>query len=131
MSRLAPALLTGNVAVVIASEGRPLPAVTLGEVLVTSDVPAGVVNILTGLRRELVPVLAAHADVDALDTWGVPADMREATEAAAADSVKRLARRPAGTLDARFDWADDRLAQRPEWIAAFLEMKTVWHPVGR
>jgi acyl-CoA reductase-like NAD-dependent aldehyde dehydrogenase len=131
VSRLAPALLTGNVAVVVASEARPLPAVTLGEVLATSDVPAGVVNILTGLRRELVPVLAAHADVDALDTWGVPADMREATEATAADSVKRLAKRPAGTTDVRFNWADDRLAQRPEWIAAFLEMKTVWHPVGR
>jgi acyl-CoA reductase-like NAD-dependent aldehyde dehydrogenase len=131
VSRLAPVLLSGNVAVVIASERRPLPAVTLTEVLATSDVPAGVVNVLTGLRRELVPVLAAHADVDALDTWGVPPEMREATEAAAADSVKRLAKRPAGMTDAWFDWADDRLAQRPEWISAFLEMKTVWHPVGR
>ncbi|HVA85890.1 MAG TPA: aldehyde dehydrogenase family protein, partial [Candidatus Saccharimonadales bacterium] len=111
VSRLAPVLLSGNVAVVLASETRALPAVTLSEVLVTSDVPPGVVNILTGLRRELVPVLAAHADVDALDTWGVPAAMRETTEATAADSVKRLARRPAGVADARFDWTDDRLAQ--------------------
>ena len=131
VSRLAPVLLSGNVAVVLTSEARPLPAVTLSEVLATSDVSPGVVNILTGLRRELVPVLAAHADVDAIDTWGVPAEMREATESTAADSVKRLAKRPAGVADARFDWSDDRLAQRPEWIAAFLEMKTVWHPIGR
>ncbi|HVA85980.1 MAG TPA: hypothetical protein VNF73_06635, partial [Candidatus Saccharimonadales bacterium] len=74
---------------------------------------------------------AAHADIDAIDTWGVPAELREATETTAADSVKRLAKRPAGVADARFDWSDDRLAQRPEWIAAFLEMKTVWHPIGR
>ena len=130
VSRLAPPLVAGDTVVVLASESRPLPAVTLAEVLATSDVPAGVVNVLTGRRRELVPVLAAHADVDTLDDWGAPEEMRRDTELAAADSVKRLARRPRGVTDARFDWLDDAAAQRPEWIAAFLDMKTVWHPIG-
>jgi acyl-CoA reductase-like NAD-dependent aldehyde dehydrogenase len=130
VSRLAPIVVSGNTAIVLASEARPLPAVTLSEVLATSDVPGGVVNLLTGYRRELVPVLAAHADVDAIDTWGVPDDMRLEVESAAADNVKRVARRAIGTRDARFDWTDDRAAERPEWIAAFLEYKTVWHPIG-
>ena len=130
VSRLGPVLAGGNVAVVLASEARPLPAITLAEVLATSDVPGGVVNILTGYRKELVPVLAAHVDVDGLDGFGIPDDLRVAAEVAAADSVKRMARRPRGTTDARFDWLDDRAAERPEWIAAFLEMKTVWHPIG-
>ena len=130
VSRLAPVLAGGNVAVVLASELRPLPSISLAEVLATSDVPGGVVNILTGQRKELVPVLASHADVDGLDGWGIPDDLRTAAETAAADSVKRVARRPAGVADAKFDWLDDRAAERPEWIAAFLEMKTVWHPIG-
>jgi len=130
VSRLAPVLAGGNVAVVLASEARPLPAITLAEVLATSDVPGGTVNVLTGHRAELVPVLAAHADVDAMDGWGIPDGLRTAAEEAAADSVKRVARRPRGVADARFDWLDDRAAERPEWIAAFLEMKTVWHPIG-
>jgi acyl-CoA reductase-like NAD-dependent aldehyde dehydrogenase len=130
VSRLAPPLVTGNAVVVIASETRPLPSVTLGEVLATSDVPAGVVNVLTGLKTELVPVMAGHVDVDAMDVWGVPDDLRTEVEVVAADNVKRLSRRPAGVADARFDWLDDRATERPEWIAAFLEMKTVWHPIG-
>jgi acyl-CoA reductase-like NAD-dependent aldehyde dehydrogenase len=130
VSRLAPPIVAGNTVVVLTSETRPLPAVTLGEVLATSDVPGGVVNLLTGLRAELVPVLAGHADVDALDTWGVPDAMRTETELLAADDVKRVLRRPTTVPEARFDWLDDRAAERPEWIAAFLEMKTVWHPIG-
>src|SRR5262245_44300711 len=130
VSRLAPPLVGGNTVVVLASESRPLPVITLTEVLATSDVPAGVVNVLTGRKRELVPVLAAHVDVDALDTWGVPDDLRTDVELAAADSVIRIARRPKGVTDARFDWLDDRASERPEWIAAYLEMKTVWHPIG-
>jgi acyl-CoA reductase-like NAD-dependent aldehyde dehydrogenase len=130
VSRLAPPLVAGNAVVVLASETRPLPAVTLSEVLATSDVPGGVINILTGLKAELVPVLAAHVDVDAIDTWGVPPDLRTRVEELAADDIKRLARRPAGVADAKFDWLDDRAAERPEWIAAWLEMKTVWHPIG-
>jgi len=130
VSRLAPVLVGGNVAVVLASETRPLPAITLAEVLATSDVPGGVVNVLTGLRSELVPVLAAHVDVDGIDGWGIPDELREAAESAAFDHIARVARRPRAVTDARFDWLDDRAAERPEWIAAFLEMKTVWHPVG-
>jgi acyl-CoA reductase-like NAD-dependent aldehyde dehydrogenase len=130
VSRLAPPLVSGNTVVVLTSETRPLPAITLSEVLATSDVPGGVVNILTGLRSELVPVLAAHVDVDALDTWGVPDAMRLATEEVAADDIKRILRRPTTVQEHRFDWLDDRATERPEWIAAFLEMKTVWHPIG-
>ncbi|MFI5254227.1 MAG: aldehyde dehydrogenase family protein [Candidatus Limnocylindrales bacterium] len=129
VSRLAPVLVGGNAVVVLASEGRPLPAVTLAEVLATSDVPGGVVNLITGLRKELVPHLAAHMDVNALDAWGVPPEMAVAVEEAAIDNVKRVARPPRGGGE-RIDWLDDRAAQRPEWIAAFLEMKTVWHPIG-
>jgi acyl-CoA reductase-like NAD-dependent aldehyde dehydrogenase len=130
VSRLAPPLVTGNAVVLLASESRPLPAVTLSEVLATSDVPGGVVNVLTGRKAELVPVLAAHADVDALDTWGVPDDLRTEVETLAAEDIKRLLRRPTRVAEARFDWLDDAASERPEWIAAFLEMKTVWHPIG-
>ena len=130
VSRLAPPLVSGNTVVLLASETRPLPAVTLTEVLATSDVPGGVVNVLTGLRTELVPVLAGHKDVDAIDTWGVPEAMRRDTELLVAEDIKRLLRRPTTVDEARFDWLDDRATERPEWIAAFLEMKTVWHPVG-
>jgi acyl-CoA reductase-like NAD-dependent aldehyde dehydrogenase len=130
ISRLAPPLVTGNTVVVLASERRPLSAVTLAEVLATSDVPGGVVNVLTGRKAELVPVLAGHADVDALDTWGVPDEMRTEVETIAAEDVKRLSRRPTTVAEARFDWLDDAATERPEWIAAFLEMKTVWHPIG-
>jgi acyl-CoA reductase-like NAD-dependent aldehyde dehydrogenase len=129
VSRIAPAVVGGNAVVALASESRPLPAVTLGEVLATSDVPPGVINLLTGLRRELVPIMAAHMDVNAIDTWGVPRDLRAGVEEAAIDNVKRLARPPRG-VDDRFDWLDDRRAQRPEWIASYLEIKTVWHPIG-
>ena len=131
VSRVAPVIVSGNVAVVIASESRPLPSMTLAEVLATSDLPGGVVNILTGFRRELVPVLAAHMDVNALDAWGVDPELQAKVEETALDNVKRVARPPrgAGAVD-RFDWFDDRAAQRPEWILQFLEMKTVWHPIG-
>ena len=130
VSRLAPVLAGGNTTVVLASERRPLPAVTLTEVLATSDLPGGVVNLLTGYRRELVPVLAGHLDVDGLDLWGAPDDLRVEAERLAAENVKRLARRPLWIREDRFDWLDDRAAERPEWIVAFLEMKTVWHPFG-
>jgi hypothetical protein len=88
-----------------------------------------VINVLTGLKAELVPILAGHMDVNAIDTWGVPRDMREQTEISAMESVKRVARPPRDGEE-RFDWLDDSRAQRPEWITRFLEMKTVWHPIG-
>jgi acyl-CoA reductase-like NAD-dependent aldehyde dehydrogenase len=128
VSRLAPVVVGGNVAVVLASESRPLPAVTLTEVLATSDVPGGVINLLTGSKRELVPWLAAHMDVNALDLFGVPVDMRTEAEQAAVESMKRVASPPRDAE--RLDWLDDSRAQRPEWIERFMEMKTVWHPIG-
>jgi hypothetical protein len=121
-------IVSGNAAVVIASESRPLPAVTLAEVLATSDVPGGVVNLITGLRRELIGHLAAHMDVNALDAFG--ADTSEATdlEIAAVDNVKRFVRPPRAGLD-RYDWIADA-AQSPYLIGEFVEIKTVWHPIG-
>jgi acyl-CoA reductase-like NAD-dependent aldehyde dehydrogenase len=116
VSRLAPVLVGGNAAVVIASEPRPLAAVELAEVLATADVPGGVVNILTGFRAELAPVLAAHMDVNALDLGSLDGDARE-LERLAAENVKRVVH---GAPDAQSPWE----------IAAFLELKTVWHPIG-
>jgi acyl-CoA reductase-like NAD-dependent aldehyde dehydrogenase len=128
VSRLAPAIVSGNCAVVIASESRPLPAVTLTEVLATSDVPGGVVNLITGLRRELVQHLAGHMDVNALDAFGLDPAQGAAIEELAVENVKRLVRPPSGGADA-IDWLSDR-AQSPYLIGEFTETKTVWHPIG-
>jgi acyl-CoA reductase-like NAD-dependent aldehyde dehydrogenase len=128
VSRLAPVIVSGNAAVLLSSESRPLPAITLAEVIATSDVPGGVVNVITGLRRELVPHLAAHMDVNALDGFGLsPADV-PAVEEAATDNVKRFSRPPTGGLD-RYDWLS-AAAQSPYVIGEFVEIKTVWHPIG-
>ena len=116
VSRIAPALVGGNAAVVVASEGAPLAAVELAEVLATSDVPGGVVNLLTGNREELAPVLAGHMDVNAIDLAGADGKVEE-LERLAADNVKRVVR---GSPDEQSPWE----------IAAFLELKTVWHPIG-
>jgi acyl-CoA reductase-like NAD-dependent aldehyde dehydrogenase len=114
---LAPVLATGCTAVVVASPTRPLPAVGLCEVLATSDVPAGVVNLLTGQVTELGPWLAAHADVDGLDLTGAPEELAVDLERAAADTVKRVL---------PFGGASDMGRLR-----AWTELTTVWHPVGR
>jgi acyl-CoA reductase-like NAD-dependent aldehyde dehydrogenase len=115
VSRLAPALVGGNAVVAVASETHPLAAIELAEAVATSDVPAGVVNVLTGFRSELAPVLAGHMDVNAIDLTGVEGDAGE-LERLAADNVKRVVRR--------------REQASPWQIASFLELKTVWHPVG-
>jgi len=120
VSVVAPVIATGNTAVVVASEDRPLPAITLGEVLATSDVPGGVVNVLTGRTAELAPVLAGHFDVNAIDLTGATADSRAELERLAASNVKRV-------FWAEDDWAG---APTPRRMLAFLETKTVWHPVG-
>jgi acyl-CoA reductase-like NAD-dependent aldehyde dehydrogenase len=114
--------------VVIASESRPLPAVTLTEVLATSDVPGGVVNLITGLRGELVQHLAGHMDVNGLDAFGLDPAQGAAIEELAVENVKRLVRPPSGGADA-IDWLSDR-AQSPYLISEFTETKTVWHPIG-
>jgi acyl-CoA reductase-like NAD-dependent aldehyde dehydrogenase len=115
VTRLAPVIVGGNAAVVLASEKRPRAAITLAEVLATSDVPGGVVNVLTGRKSELAPVLASHMDVNALDLAGVDGD-RTDLERLAADNVKRVVANGDG--------------QSPYHAAAYLESKTVWHPVG-
>lgn len=116
VSRLAPVLVGGNTAVVIASDEHPLAAIELAECVATADMPSGVVNILTGLRRELAPILAAHMDVAALDLAGADGDAAE-LERLGAENVKRVVR---GRAD----------VQSPYEISSFLELKTVWHPIG-
>ncbi len=115
VTRLAPVLVGGNTAVVVASERHPLAAATLAEVLATSDVPGGVVNILTGRKADLAVELASHLDVNALDLAGAEGDTVE-LERLAADNVKRVVRNGEG--------------QSPWHAAAYLELKTVWHPIG-
>jgi acyl-CoA reductase-like NAD-dependent aldehyde dehydrogenase len=123
VSVLAPVLAAGNTAVVVTSKERPLPAVTLGEVLATSDVPGGVVNVLTGDSAELGPWLAEHADVDGIDLTGAPPKRVMEFERSAAGTIKRVVRPGA----AEPDWtADPGLAR----MTPFLETKTVWHPIG-
>jgi acyl-CoA reductase-like NAD-dependent aldehyde dehydrogenase len=126
VSRIAPAIVGGNAVVVITSESRPLPAITLAECFATSDVPGGVINLISGYKKELVPWLAAHMDVNALDTTGVAADSVAAVQQAAAENVKRIVSFDAATIG----WDDARRAQGPYSIAEFLEYKTVWHPMG-
>ncbi len=128
VSRLAPIIVSGNAAVVIASETRPLPAVTLTEVLATSDVPGGVVNLITGLRGELVGHLAGHMDVNALDAFGAATEEAAKLEEIAVENVKRFVRPPPAGLD-RYDWRSER-AQSPYLIGEYVEIKTVWHPIG-
>jgi acyl-CoA reductase-like NAD-dependent aldehyde dehydrogenase len=116
VSRLVPALVAGNALVVVASESQPLAAVELAEVLATSDTPGGAVNVLTGLKSELAPVLAGHMDVNAIDLTGVAEDGAN-LERLAAENVKRVVR---GSSN----------GQSLDDVTAFLELKTVWHPIG-
>jgi acyl-CoA reductase-like NAD-dependent aldehyde dehydrogenase len=120
VSVVAPVIATGNAAVVVASQDRPLPAISLAEVLATSDLPRGVVNLLTGSTAELAPVLAGHMDVNAIDVTGMAGADRAELERLAADNVKRV-------FAAEQDWAAPPTAHR---MLAFLETKTVWHPMG-
>jgi acyl-CoA reductase-like NAD-dependent aldehyde dehydrogenase len=123
VSVLAPVLAGGNTAVVVTSKDRPLPSITLSEVLATSDVPGGVVNMLTGSAVELAPWLASHADVNALDLTGAPTILRTELEKAAAGTVKRVLRTP----QTEPDWSKEPDIKR---LRAYLETKTVWHPTG-
>ncbi|MET8221379.1 aldehyde dehydrogenase family protein [Streptomyces hirsutus] len=122
VSVLAPVIATGNTAVVVASEKAPLPALSLGEVLATSDVPGGVVNILSGRTAEIAAPLAAHQDVNAIDLAGADEALAKELEIAAADNLKRVLRPQ--PVD---DWAATPGTDR---MTAFLETKTVWHPTG-
>jgi acyl-CoA reductase-like NAD-dependent aldehyde dehydrogenase len=121
VSVLAPVVAMGNTAVVIAAEARPLPASSFAEVLATSDLPGGVVNLLTGFTAELAPWLAGHRDVNALDLTGVALAERKALQIKAADNVKRV------FAPGPMDWSSDPGTSR---LGAFMETKTVWHPIG-
>jgi acyl-CoA reductase-like NAD-dependent aldehyde dehydrogenase len=125
VSVVAPVIVTGNVAIVMSSYSRPLPAVTFAEVLATSDIPDGVVNILTGDAAQTAPWLAAHMDVNAIDLTGIAGNAELATslEREAAENLKRVRRAP----DAEPDWTADPGTAA---LTAFLETKTVWHPIG-
>ena len=118
VSRLVPAIVGGNAVVVVTGGDASLIAVTLGEVLATSDVPAGVVNVLTGERAELLPWLISHLDVNAVDLTGADDDLEAEVVAGAAANVKRVV-------------FGDVEEESPYAIADFLEMKTLWHPIGR
>ena len=113
---LAPVIASGNSAVLIASESYPLPAITLSEVLATSDVPAGVVNILTGKITELAPWVGSHMEIDGVDVAGLSKKQEEELKLVGADNLKRIF---------RFSPTN-----HPERILSFMEQKTVWHPVG-
>lgn len=121
VSVIAPVIATGNTVIVIASEKSPLPALSLGEVLATSDVPGGVVNILSGRTAEIAAPLAAHQDVNAIDLAGADEELAKELEIAAADNLKRVLRPQA------VDYARTPGTER---LTAFLETKTVWHPTG-
>jgi acyl-CoA reductase-like NAD-dependent aldehyde dehydrogenase len=122
VSVVAPAVVTGNAVVAVASEGCPLPAVTLSEVLATSDVPGGVINVLTGRTAEIAPWLASHMDVNAIDLSGAPDELAGELALAAAENLKRVVRPAPGQ-----DWMPTPGLDR---MRAYLETKTVWHPAG-
>jgi acyl-CoA reductase-like NAD-dependent aldehyde dehydrogenase len=125
VSVVAPAIVGGNTCIAVTAESAPLPAITLSEVLATSDLPGGVVNLLTGRPAEIAPWLASHMDVNAIDLCGIEAPaLATELEAAAAENLKRVIRPPAGGEP---DWfAEPGLGR----MLSFLETKTVWHPVG-
>ena len=126
VSRIAPAIVGGNVVVAITSESKPLAAITLAECFETSDVPPAVINLISGMKSELVPWLAAHMDVNAIDTTGVVAEGVAKVQQTAAENVKRVVHFDGATIG----WDDARLSQSPYAIFDFQDMKTVWHPMG-
>jgi acyl-CoA reductase-like NAD-dependent aldehyde dehydrogenase len=123
VSVVAPAVVTGNTVVALASERFPLPAVTLSEVLATSDVPGGVINVLTGRTAEIAPWLASHMDVNAIDLTGAPDALADELALASAENLKRVVRPVAHD----HDWTQ---APGLDRMLAYLETKTVWHPAG-
>jgi acyl-CoA reductase-like NAD-dependent aldehyde dehydrogenase len=125
VSVIAPAILSGNTVIVVASEKFPLPALTFGELLATSDLPGGVVNILTGKRAELAPHIASHMDVNAIVDASGDAELGAKLQGGVAINLKRYAKR---ALAAK-DWFTAK-AEDPYWILDTVEFKTAWHPIG-
>lgn len=126
ISLVAPVIVSGNTVVALASEKLPYPAILFGEMLATSDLPGGVVNLLTGFRKELVPTFATHTHLRAVSAAGLAAEERKALRLGAAESVKRVRFAEVAEADG---WFDDA-AQSLYAIRDFLEFKTTWHPIG-
>ncbi len=126
VSILAPMLAGGNVVVAMAGDGNPLPAMTFAEICATSDVPGGVVNILTSVREEIVPEIAGHRDIDAIGGCFESREERIVLESGAAENLKRVRLLDSGEAD----WADAESMESPWTIEPFTEMKTIWHPSG-
>jgi acyl-CoA reductase-like NAD-dependent aldehyde dehydrogenase len=127
ISTVLPVILSGNTSVVLASEADPCTPLVLCELLATSDLPGGVVNVLSGRVAELAPHIAKHREVDALDVWSTHADLSVTLEKGGSGNVKRMKMR---SRLAPAAWLDDRAGQGLGWIESFLETKTLWHPVG-
>lgn len=127
VSTVLPVITGGNTCVVLSSQADPRTAIVWSECLATSDLPGGVVNVLTGFQKELSPHLAKHREVIGVDAWIVDADLRKSVEADGADNVKRVKTHVPMDVEG---WLDDRKGQGLSWIERFLETKTVWHPVG-
>ena len=125
VSQFAPVIVSGNTVIAFAQEAAPLPAILLGEMLAVSDLPKGVINLLTGRRAELLPTFATHEALRAVDAAGVSDAERKTLGLGAAESVKRLRTRVPGAVD----WFAPS-AQGVEEIGAFTEFKTIWHPIG-
>jgi acyl-CoA reductase-like NAD-dependent aldehyde dehydrogenase len=126
ISLLAPPLCAGNAIVAVGSEKQPLAAAILGEVCATSDIPPGIVNILTGVRAELIPHIASHREVNAVHAAGVTAAERRILREGAAENLKRVTIRDGASTD----WFDAAECHSPWWIEPFVELKTIWHPSG-
>ena len=124
VSLIAPVLCAGNTVVALGSETNPIPTCLLGEVCATSDVPAGVVNLLTGPRAEIIPHMAQHRDVDAIHAANIPDDQAQTLRLGSAENVKRVRVRD---LDAEA-WYDADECENPWWVEPFVETKTIWHP---
>jgi aldehyde dehydrogenase (NAD+) len=125
LSLILPVITSGNAVVALASSSHPYPAILLGEMLATSDLPGGVVNLLCGQRAELLPTFGSHEQIRGLSAVLNPEE-RRVLELGAAESVKRVKVLPS---DAEVDWLNSS-SQGLEWIRAFIESKTIWHPVG-
>ena len=134
VSLVAPVVCAGNTGVVLASETNPIPACIFAEAIATSDMPGGVINILTGFRDELISHFASHREIGAIHAAGVSPKHRKALELGTAENLKRVTVR--GTDGARsasegpqpVDWHDDATSEGPYWIEPFVEFKTIWHP---
>ena len=136
VSLIAPPLCAGNTVVALAGETNPLIGAVFGEVCATSDIPPGVVNILTGLRVELVPHFASHRDIDSIHAAGVSAEHAKLIREGTADNLKRVyvhrspERKRGGKAAPAIDWFDEDRCHSPWLIEPFVEMKTMWHPSG-